>query len=150
MSVKRSVLASVTVISAYAFCVHAQTTPTTAPAVQQTASGLKIIIQKPGAATSQKGDTLYLRYTGKLADGTVFDSTDKHGGKPFGMKLGAGQVIKGWDEGLMGMAVGEKRQLIIPPELGYGAAGSPPAIPANATLTFDVELVALIRLETPK
>merc|ERR1712029_1030811 len=89
---------------------------------------------------SQKGDTLHMHYTGTLYDdGSEFDSSLKRG-KPFTFPLGAGRVIKGWDQGLLGMCVGEKRKLIIPSHLGYGASGSPPKIPGDATLVFEVEL----------
>lgn len=95
--------------------------------------------------TAKNGDTLVMNYTGRLSDGTVFDSNVdpkfKHV-QPFAFTLGAGQVIKGWDEGLLGMKVGEKKTLTIPPEKGYGARGQGP-IPPNATLIFDVELVAI-------
>lgn len=90
--------------------------------------------------TAESGDTLVVHYTGTLADGTKLDSSLDRG-EPFTFLLGAHDVIEGWDEGLVGMKVGGKRKLTIPPELGYGAAGSPPVIPANATLVFDVELV---------
>jgi FKBP-type peptidyl-prolyl cis-trans isomerase len=90
----------------------------------------------PAAA---KGDVLKMNYTGKLADGTVFDASEK----PFPFKLGVGAVIQGWDEGIVGMKVGGKRTLTIPPELGYGEAGYPPVIPPNSTLIFDVELVSI-------
>ena len=90
----------------------------------------------------KKGDVLSMNYVGKLADGTVFDESAKHGG-PFEFKLGAGAVIQGWDEGIVGMRVGGKRTLTIPPELGYGEAGYPPVIPPNATLVFDVEVVSV-------
>jgi FKBP-type peptidyl-prolyl cis-trans isomerase len=90
----------------------------------------------------KKGDVLSMNYTGKLADGTVFDESAKHGG-PFEFKLGAGAVIQGWDEGIPGMKVGGKRTLTIPPEMGYGESGYPPVIPPNATLVFDVEVVSV-------
>jgi peptidylprolyl isomerase len=108
-----------------------------------TGSGLKITLvaeaKNPGA---QAGDIVWVHYTGKLADGTQFDSSV--GRKPFKFTLGAGEVIKGWDEGVVGMKVGEKRTLVIPPELGYGPGGKG-QIPANATLNFDVEMIGLAR-----
>jgi FKBP-type peptidyl-prolyl cis-trans isomerase FkpA len=92
------------------------------------------------------GDSVTVNYTGKLADGTTFDSNvdPKFGHvSPFTFVLGSGMVIKGWDQGVLGMKVGEKRHLSIPAELGYGAAGMPPVIPGNATLEFDVEVVSI-------
>jgi FKBP-type peptidyl-prolyl cis-trans isomerase len=86
------------------------------------------------------GKRVTVHYVGKLADGTVFDASAAHGA-PFSFDLGAGRVIAGWDEGVVGMKVGGKRTLVIPPELGYGASGYPPVIPPNATLTFDIELL---------
>jgi FKBP-type peptidyl-prolyl cis-trans isomerase len=97
--------------------------------------------------TAQAGDKVSMNYTGRLTDGTVFDSnTDPKFGhvEPFEFTLGAGQVIKGWDQGIAGMKVGEKKHLSIPPELGYGAQGYPPVIPPNATLEFDVELLSVV------
>jgi len=92
---------------------------------------------------SKKGDSLSMHYTGTLhADGTEFDSSLKRG-DPLEFVLGSGQVIKGWDQGLMGMCAGEKRKLVIPPDLAYGASGAPPTIPANSALVFEVELIAI-------
>ncbi len=85
------------------------------------------------------GKQVYVHYTGWLEDGTKFDSSVDRG-QQFDFPLGGGKVIPGWDEGVQGMKVGGKRKLIIPSGLGYGPAGSPPVIPANATLTFEVEL----------
>ncbi len=91
---------------------------------------------------AQAGDTLTVNYTGWLEDGTKFDSSYDRG-VPFKFTLGEGGVIEGWDQGLVGMQVGEKKTLTIPPELAYGKEGRPPSIPPNATLTFEVELVAI-------
>jgi FKBP-type peptidyl-prolyl cis-trans isomerase FkpA len=108
-----------------------------------TSSGLQVIDEAVGSGQEAKtGDTVSVNYTGWLADGTKFDSSyDRN--QTFDFTLGAGNVIKGWDEGVVGMKVGGKRKLIIPPDLAYGASGYPPVIPANATLTFEIELVAI-------
>ena len=92
---------------------------------------------------AKTGDSVNVQYTGTLLDGTKFDSSYDHGGDPFKFTLGQGQVIKGWDEGVVGMKVGGKRRLRIPSDLAYGARGSPPTIPPGAALVFDVELVAI-------
>ncbi len=92
-------------------------------------------------AEAQAGDTLTMQYVGVLYDnGKEFDSSWS-AGQPFTFQLGAGSVIPGWDQGIVGMKVGGRRQLIIPPDLGYGAQGSPPTIPPNATLVFVVDLL---------
>jgi len=97
--------------------------------------------------TAKNGDVLVMNYTGKLTSGKVFDSTDLHPGKePFKFVLGLGVVVKGWDQGLVGMKVGGKRHLIIPPALGYGQRAMGADIPANSTLVFDVELKGIERL----
>ncbi len=105
------------------------------------ADGLKFTDDQVGTgAEALAGKTVSVHYTGWLTDGTKFDSS-KDRGQPFSFPLGAGRVIKGWDEGVAGMKVGGKRTLTIPPELGYGARGAPGAIPPNATLKFEVELL---------
>ncbi|KAL8588892.1 FK506-binding protein 2A [Nucella lapillus] len=93
---------------------------------------------------SRKGDTLHMHYTGKLEDGTEFDSSVGRN-QPFVFTLGAGQVIKGWDQGLLGMCEGEKRKLVIPSDMGYGDSGAPPKIPGGATLVFEVDLLKVER-----
>jgi FKBP-type peptidyl-prolyl cis-trans isomerase len=106
-----------------------------------TDSGLQIKEVECGdGEAAEKGDTLEVHYDGRLEDGTKFDASRDHG-STFEFQVGAGQVIQGWDEGLIGMKIGGTRELTIPPELGYGAAGAPPAIPPDSTLVFVVELV---------
>ena len=108
-----------------------------------TPSGLKYVELKEGTgATPQTGQTVEVHYVGTLENGTKFDSS-RDRGQPFSFKIGVGQVIKGWDEGLSTMKVGSRRQLIIPSELGYGARGAGGVIPPNATLLFDVELLGV-------
>lgn len=116
---------------------------------QTTASGLRYTDTRAGTgATARPGQTAVVHYTGWLQDnagqrGRKFDSS-RDRGQPFSFPLGAGRVIKGWDEGVAGMKTGGQRTLVIPPQLGYGAAGAGGGvIPPNATLIFDVELVDL-------
>lgn len=92
---------------------------------------------------AQAHDQVSVHYTGKLVDGTVFDSSVERG-EPISFTLGEGQVIKGWDQGILGMCIGEKRTLKIPPSLGYGAQGAGGKIPGGATLIFDTELVDIV------
>jgi len=116
-------------------------------AFQTLPSGLLYDDTTPGTgATAQSGAQVKVHYTGWLwkdgATGAKFDSS-KDRGQPFSFALGAGQVIRGWDEGVAGMQVGGTRQLLIPPELGYGARGAGGVIPPNATLLFEVELLGV-------
>ena len=108
----------------------------------KTKSGVSYWDIKVGTgATAMKGQTVTVHYTGWFTDGKKFDSSI--GGKPLPFKIGAHEVIPGWEDGVAGMKVGGKRQLKIPSELGYGAKGYPGAIPPNATLIFDVELISI-------
>jgi hypothetical protein len=112
----------------------------TAPKERVTASGLRITDLEEGTgAEAVAGQTVSVHYRGSLTNGKEFDSS--YGRGPFSFRLGGGQVIQGWDEGVAGMKVGGKRRLVIPPELGYGARGAGGVIPPDATLLFDVELL---------
>lgn len=112
--------------------------------IKETPSGLKYRILKEGDGPKpEKGNKVKVHYTGKLTDGSVFDSSKDRG--PFVFKLGIGQVIKGWDEGVSDMKVSEIRELIIPPNLGYGKRGYPPVIPPSSTLIFEVELLEILK-----
>lgn len=102
---------------------------------------LKEDLQLGAGAEAVAGKAVEVHYTGWLLDGRQFDSSKGRG--PFTFVLGGGQVIKGWDQGVAGMRVGGKRKLTIPPELGYGMRGFPGVIPAQATLVFEVELLAV-------
>jgi FKBP-type peptidyl-prolyl cis-trans isomerase FkpA len=99
-------------------------------------------ITEGGGAEATAGQRVDVHYTGWLENGQKFDSSHDRG-KPFSFKLGAGEVISGWDKGVQGMKIGGKRKLTIPPELGYGARGAGNVIPPNATLVFEVELLGV-------
>ena len=110
------------------------TTPVTTLRIEDTKVGT--------GAEAQPGQHVSVHYTGTLTDGTKFDSS-RDRNEPFEFRLGAGQVIPGWDQGVKGMKVGGTRRLTIPPDLAYGAQGAPGAIPPNATLKFDIELLGV-------
>lgn len=111
--------------------------------VVETSSGLEYEEIECGEGdTAERGDSVTVHYTGTLeSNGEEFDSS--RGGEPFVFKIGAGEVIAGWEEGVPGMSVGGIRKLTIPPDLGYGESGYPPVIPPDATLVFEIELVGI-------
>ncbi len=122
---------------------EATTTQTaTTTMTTENADQLQAIDETVGTgAVAEPGDTVTVNYVGSLTNGTVFDASANHGTTGFTFQLGAGQVIKGWDEGIVGMKVGGKRKLVIPAALAYGAQSPAPSIPANSTLVFEVELL---------
>ncbi|HZI17832.1 MAG TPA: FKBP-type peptidyl-prolyl cis-trans isomerase [Pyrinomonadaceae bacterium] len=125
--------------------------PVAAPSAASitTPSGLTYLITRRGEGRApQAGEEVLVHYTGLLTDGTVFDSS-RNRGEPFAFRLGAGRVIKGWDEGIARLRVGDRATLFIPPQLGYGARGAGGVIPPDASLIFVVELVG-IRGEAPQ
>ena len=116
-------------------------TPAAAPPEAPGPTKLEITDDVVGKGREAKtGDTVKVHYTGTLMNGTKFDSS-RDRGEPFEFTLGKGSVIKGWDQGVVGMKVGGKRKLVIPYDLAYGEAGSPPSIPPKAALKFDIELI---------
>ena len=115
--------------------------PAEAPPEAPGPTKLEIVDEKVGTGAEAKtGSAVKVHYTGTLMNGTKFDSS-RDRNEPFGFTLGKGEVIKGWDQGVVGMKVGGKRKLTIPYDLAYGEAGSPPSIPPKAPLKFDIELL---------
>ena len=117
---------------------------TTMNTIQEGLTYLTLTEPDPNAPMVEVGDKLVVNYEGKLTDGTIFDSSFDRG-TPFDLQIGVGQVIQGWDKGLIGMRKGEVRELTIAPELGYGSRGSGADIPPNATLIFKVEIVDIVK-----
>jgi FKBP-type peptidyl-prolyl cis-trans isomerase FkpA len=143
-------IATGTLLLTLAACGPKEAPPTTATASAPAVSSLQSVVLKPGDGPAiTAGQMAVMQYTGWLYEtsapdhkGKKFDSS-LDSGKPFSFPLGAGSVIKGWDQGVLGMQVGESRRLIIPPDLAYGESGAGGVIPPGATLVFDVELVKI-------
>jgi FKBP-type peptidyl-prolyl cis-trans isomerase len=139
----------VVTIPASALRAQAADSPATQPAATAaetwvTDGGVGITCTDPGGVGAAVGDTVWVHYVGRLANGAEFDNSLK-GGEAIEFVLGEDRVIKGWEQGILGMKMGEKRHLSVPPEMAYGVRGMGGSIPPNARLEFDVELVGLLR-----
>jgi FKBP-type peptidyl-prolyl cis-trans isomerase len=121
-------------------CVHAGGTELSRPTTAQKLDITDVV--EGNGAQARPGDTVTVHYVGSLEDGTKFDSS-RDRGQPFEFKIGSGQIIKGFERGVVGMKVGGVRRLVIPPDLAYGRKGQPPVIPPNATLMFEIELIGV-------
>lgn len=124
-------------------CTPPPAPPKEAPPVTPAKPLEKIDVVVGTGAEAKSGSAVSVHYVGKLENGTVFDSSRERG-QPFTFIIGQGKVIRGWEQGVVGMRVGGTRKLVIPPHLGYGEAGSPPNIPSNATLFFEIELLHVV------
>lgn len=123
---------------------NTQTSTTTSMPPVQNVTDLQVKDEVVGTgATAAPGDSVTVNYVGSLTDGTVFDASANHGNQGFTFTLGTGQVIAGWDKGIVGMKVGGKRMLVIPPSMAYGDRAVGNVIPANSTLVFEVELLSV-------
>lgn len=139
----RSIVAVLSAAVLTTALLRAQTTQPADGDKTVTSSGLTITRTKAPEG-ARNGDIVFVHCSGRLETGAQFYSSYERG-EPIAIQLGSGQVIAGWEEGLLGMQVGEKRQLIVPAKLAYGEEGRPPKIPPNSTLVFDLELVGLQR-----
>ena len=144
-----AIILAMTVVSVVAQTARKSTTPNTNAPTKVTGDGVKTPsgliywdVRVGNGEVAKEGSRVRVHYTGWLTNGKKFDSS-VDAGKPFDFTIGNGEVIKGWEEGVAGMRVGGKRQLRIPPDLGYGTEGYPPTIPANATLVFDIQLLGV-------
>lgn len=142
----QSPLLSALAVASLSAVLLAADAPTSQPTAEKrsTPSGLTIMERGADDTVAAAGDKVWVEYTGKLTDGTKFDSSADHPEQPFLFTLGKRQVIAGWDEGIAGMKVGQKRQLLIPPNLAYGSQ-SVGNIPPNSTLVFDVKLLGVMK-----
>src|SRR3954451_6731616 len=142
MTIKRMIFPGLAILALAATATLAAP-PTEVGKAKTTPSGLQYSTVKPGTGpAAQPGQQVSVHYTGTLTNGQKFDSS-RDRNEPFAFRLGGGEVIKGWDEGVAGMKVGERRKLVIPPTLGYGAQGAGGVMPPTPTMVLDVELLGV-------